>query len=63
MLQRHVTGDWAELSEHDRLLNQRAVQDGEARIFSAYALAPGLVIWVITEADRSSTTLLLPEEY
>jgi len=61
MLHRHVTGDWAEMSEHDRSLNQRAVQDGEARIFSAYTLVPGVTIWVITEADLSSTTLLLPE--
>jgi hypothetical protein len=46
----------------DRLENERSVSDG-CRILSAYHLRDGTKIWVITEADRSATTILLPEEY
>lgn len=63
IIQRHMTGDWAEMNEHDRQLNQTAVASGEDRIFSAYTLPNGVKIWVITEGDRSYTTLLLPTEY
>ncbi len=60
---RHLQGDWGEiLSEHDKKANTRAVRDGE-RILSAYGLPDGNKIWVITEADRSATTILLPSEY
>jgi hypothetical protein len=64
---RHVCGDWGELSPQDRSLNDEALQDG-SRIFSAYTLPGGQRIWVITEAAddqgwRESTTILLPEEY
>ena len=61
-LDRHVTGDWGDLDEEDRKLNDEAVKD-ESRIFSAYHTTKGVKIWCITEADRSSTCLLLPEEY
>lgn len=61
-LSRHVRGDWGELTPGDRKENERAVLTG-ARIFSSYKTAAGTKIWVITEADRSSTCLLLPEEY
>lgn len=61
-LDRHITGDWGELGAGDRQLNEQALQDG-GRIFSAYVLATGVTIWVITEADRSSTCILLPSEY
>ncbi len=60
-LARHGNGDWGDLSEDDRDANERALTTG-ARIFSAYQL-PEARVWVITEADRSATTLLLPEEY
>ena len=63
LLQRHVTGDWGELSEEDRQENELSVKEG-FRILSAYKLPrTGVKLWVITEADRSVTTLLLPDEY
>ena len=61
-LQRHLSGDWGEVGEEDRLLNDHALQEG-SRIVSAYRTLKGTKIWVITEADRNSTCLLLPEEY
>ena len=62
-LNRHVIGDWgAELSEEDRAENQYSLQHG-FRIVSSYRTAAGVKLWVISEADRSATTLLLPEEY
>jgi hypothetical protein len=59
---RHVTGDWGDLDEHDRQENEFSVLHG-FRILSAYTLSTGARIWIITEADRSATTLLLPSEY
>jgi hypothetical protein len=59
---RHVTGDWGELDDHDRRENELSVLQG-FRILSAYTLSTGVRIWIITEADRSCTTLLLPSEY
>ena len=61
-LDRHVQGDWGDLDDEDRRQNDEAVKD-ESRIFSAYRTAKGVKIWCITEADRSSTCLLLPSEY
>ncbi|NLX99230.1 MAG: hypothetical protein GXY83_24090 [Rhodopirellula sp.] len=66
-LDRHVRGDWGNLSADDRALNDEAVQDG-SRILSAYVTRAGEKIWVITEATddrghRSATTILLPDEY
>ena len=61
-LDRHVRGDWGELCEEDRESNDHAVIHGE-RILSAYMTKQGVKLWVITEADRSVTTFLLPEEY
>jgi len=61
-LQRHAKGDWGEVCEADRQENELSLQNGW-RILSAYTLKNGVVIWVITEADRSSTCLLLPSEY
>jgi len=61
-LRRHVSGDWGELDAHDCGENERALAGG-FRLLSAYTLSDGTRIWVITEADRSSTCLLLPEEY
>ncbi|PWU12012.1 MAG: hypothetical protein C5B51_01665 [Terriglobia bacterium] len=61
-IRRHVSGDWGEVDEHDRRENELSVHRG-IRLLSAYNLSDGTRIWIITEADRSSTTLLLPSEY
>jgi hypothetical protein len=61
-LERHLHGDWGAVSEGDWQLNDQAVED-ETRILSAYTLKDGTRFWIITEADRSSTCVLLPEEY
>ncbi len=60
-LDRHATGDWGDLCAFDRRQNEIALRDGY-RVFSSYDIPAGRV-WVITEADRSVTTILLPEEY
>jgi len=64
---RHFTGDWGNLDAHDRAANEAALipdEHGEHdRILSAYNLHDGTRIWIITEADRSATTILLPDEY
>ncbi len=59
---RHKNGDWGELPEEDADANERALQDG-TRLFSAYSTRRQETLWVITEADRSATTMLLPDEY
>ncbi len=61
-LLRHVTGDWGEVPPEDAQENELSVRQG-FRILSAYTLNTGVKIWVITESDRSATTLLLPDEY
>jgi hypothetical protein len=61
-LGRHESGDWGELDEHDIAENEYSL-NRHLRLFSAYALSDGTRLWIITEADRSATTLLLPEEY
>jgi hypothetical protein len=61
-LDRHISGDWGDLETHDKTANEVALRDG-SRILSAYNLSTGVTIWVITEADRSSTCILLPGEY
>lgn len=61
-LARHLRGDWGELDEHDRQANTNALTTG-TRLLSAYTLSTGATLWIITEADRSSTCLLLPSEY
>ena len=65
-LYRHQTGDWSEMSAEDRAENQLSIKEGY-RILSAFCFKPNanvsIKIWVITEADRSSTTVLLPSEY
>jgi hypothetical protein len=60
-LARHATGDWGELCAFDRRQNEIALSDGY-RVFSSYKVPAGRV-WIITEADRSVTTILLPEVY
>lgn len=61
-LARHVRGDWGVVDDEDKAANDAAIQDG-SRLLSAYVLKTGERLWIITEADRSSTCLLLPEEY
>lgn len=61
-LDRHVKGDWGDLGAEDKQENEFSVQNG-FRILSAYTTSAGDKIWIITEADRSATTILLPEEY
>lgn len=61
-LSRHERGDWGEVPAEDARANRRALKDG-SRILSAYRTKLGERLWAITEADRSSTCLLLPEEY
>jgi len=61
-LSRHQHGDWGNLDEEDEKENEFSVLN-DLRILSAYTLTTGVKIWLITEADRSATTILLPEEY
>ncbi len=61
-LVRHVGGDWGEVGAEDWQENELSVKEG-FRLLSVYTLATGVKLWIITEADRSATTLLLPEEY
>ena len=61
-LNRHIKGDWGDLDLEDIEANNHALQTGD-RLLSAYHTKGGTKFWIITEADRSSTTLLLPEEY
>jgi hypothetical protein len=61
-LSRHIAGDWGEVCEDDRQENELSLREG-FRLMSIYTLKTGVKLWVITEADRSVTTLLLPDEY
>jgi hypothetical protein len=61
-LDRHAEGDWGDVPEEDKQENELSVEHG-FRILSAYTTSAGEKIWIITEADRSSTTILLPSEY
>jgi len=61
LLQRHASGDWGDLEETDRQANEDALRN-EGRLLSRYLVGQE-PIWVITEWDRSATTILLPEEY
>ena len=61
-LRRHMSGDWGELSDEDVKENEFSLKEG-LRLLSAYQTGKGQKIWIITEADRSSTTILLPSEY
>ena len=61
-LRRHAVGDWGELDKEDRQENDRSLAEGD-RILSAYVAQESTRFWIITEADRSVTTILLPEDY
>ena len=61
-LRRHAAGDWGELDDGDRAENENALTAGN-RLLSAYTAPNGVKFWIITEWDRSITTVLLPEDY
>jgi hypothetical protein len=61
-LRRHMSTDWGEFSDEDVRENELSIKEG-FRLLSAYRTAKGQKLWIITEADRSSTTILLPSEY
>ena len=61
-LRQHAVGDWGQMTVHDWEANDLALTDG-SRLFSVYRTRAGLKFWIITEADRSVTTVLLPEDY
>lgn len=62
LLRRHVAGDWGDVCAEDAQENEFSVTR-RLRILSAYTLADGVKVWIITEADKSRTTFLLPSEY
>jgi hypothetical protein len=61
-LARHARGDWGDMDAEDKALNDLALKNG-GRLVSRYPAKSGEPFWIITEADRSATTVLLPEEY
>ena len=61
-LSRHLNGDWGDVDEADKAANNRALRYGD-RLLSAYHAPDGTRFWIITEADRSCTTVLLPDNY
>lgn len=62
LLERHQSGDWGDLDPQDKKANEHALRHGE-RLFSKYDLTPDTELWVVTEWDRSVTTILTPDEY
>lgn len=67
-LQRHQSGDWGEVCEEDKKLNDESIahegnEDKQQRVLSCYRTSKNERLWIITEWDRSVTTILLPEEY
>lgn len=59
---RHLSGDWGDVSQDDTQSNNQALKNG-GRLLSEYHSAQGVKFWIITEADRSVTTVLLPSDY
>jgi hypothetical protein len=62
-LKRHLRADWGDLDASDARQNDAALKSGQNRLFSSYEVTPSLKLWIITEWDRSVTTLLLPKEH
>jgi hypothetical protein len=62
LLVRHVTGDWGDINKQGKQANDDATKTG-GRIMSVYQVTPDSEFWIITEADRSATTILLPQDY
>lgn len=66
LLDRHLSGDWGDLAASDRKQNDSGLANGNDRLHSSYNLGPDAgckKVWIITEWDRSVTTILLPEDY
>ena len=61
-LSRHLNGDWGDICEDDKNANDRACDNDDDRIFSSYVFKD-YKIWIITEYDRSATTILFPSDY
>ena len=61
-INRHLHGDWGNVCKSDRKLNDEALRNGD-RLLSVYETAGGVTFWIITESDRSATTILLPSDY
>jgi len=61
-IKKHAIGDWGLLDDHDKKENELSLKEG-FRLLSSYKYKNGTKIWIITEADRSSTTILFPDEY
>ena len=61
-LRRHLAGDWGEVDREDKATNDAALLQG-TRLLSVYSSSSGTKFWIITEGDRSATTILLPEDY
>lgn len=62
LISRHMSCDWGSVPPEDAQANEQALASGN-RLLSAYLIGPKVRVWIITEADRSVTTLLLPSEY
>ena len=62
LIERHLACDWGDLCDEDKATNDDALVHG-GRLFSSYNIGDNDKLWIITEADRSSTTCLLPEDY
>ena len=62
-IRRHARGDWGEVKGQDKRMNDDALKTGEDRILSVYISPDDTKIWIITEWDRSVTTVLFPDEY
>lgn len=62
LMGRHAQGDWGEISDDSKEANDASVENGGDMILSAYTIG-GTRFWIITEHDRSATTILLPEDY
>lgn len=60
---RHCNGDWGDLDNEDKRANDFALRNGDDRLFSKYNYKDGISIYIITEWDRSYTTILFPDEY
>jgi len=61
-LKRHAKGDWGDVCADDKRANDQSLKD-ESRLLSSYKSIDGIKFWIITEADRSVSTILLPEDY
>ena len=61
--ERHCNGDWGDLCKEDKASNDKGLKNGDDRLFSKYNYKDGISIYIITEWDRSATTVLFPDEY